>query len=94
MDYQVLFNIAFGCLSVVAGWFFKVLYDTIRSMEKEVNELEDNHEEDHREVIDKINDLALTLPEKYVSKSDFDNLIKMVHHRFDRLEEKLESFRK
>ena len=36
-----------------------------------------------------LNLLALSLPEKYVSKSDFDNLVKVVHHRFDRLEEKI-----
>jgi len=94
MDYQVLFNIAFGCLSVVAGWFFKVLYDQLRNVENEVNELEDNHESDHRNVTDRISNLALSLPEKYVSKNDFDNLVKVVHHRFDRLEEKLESLRR
>ena len=94
MDYQILFNIALGCLSVVAGWFFKVLYDQLRSVETEVNDLEDAHEEDHRHMVDKLNNLALSLPEKYVSKSDFDNLVKVVHHRFDRLEEKLDKLHK
>jgi len=94
MDYQVLFNIALGSLSVIAGWFFKVLYDQLRSIETEVNELEDAHEEDHRHMVDKLNNLALSLPEKYVSKSDFDNLVKVVHHRFDRLEEKLDKLQK
>tara|TARA_B100000700_G_C14360360_1_gene541237 strand:- start:10 stop:294 length:285 start_codon:yes stop_codon:yes gene_type:complete len=94
MDYQVLFNIAFGCLSVIAGWFFKVLYDQLRSIEVEVNDLEDSHESDHRDMTEKVNNLALSLPEKYVSKSDFDNLVKVVHHRFDRLEEKLDKLKK
>ena len=43
---------------------------------------------------DKVNDLALSLPEKYVNKGDFDNLVKVVHHRFDRLEEKLDFLKK
>jgi hypothetical protein len=94
MDYQVLFNLALGCLSVIAGWFFKVLYDRLRSIEVEVNDLEDNHESDHRNITDKINDLALSLPEKYVSKGDYDNLVRVVHHRFDRLEEKLDNLKK
>jgi len=38
--------------------------------------------------------LALSLPEKYVPRSDFDNLVKVVHHRFDRLEEKIDSLNK
>jgi len=94
MDYQILFNIAFTCLSIVAGWFFKVIYDQLRSVETEVNELEDAHEEDHRTMVDKLNNLALSLPEKYVPKSDFDNLVKVVHHRFDRLEEKLDNLKR
>ena len=94
MDYQVLFNIALGGISVIAGWFFKVLYDQLRSIESEVNELEDNHESDHREMTDRLNNLALSLPEKYVHKNDYDNLVKIVHHRFDRLEEKLDKLNK
>tara|TARA_Y100000004_G_C8705475_1_gene323539 strand:+ start:291 stop:575 length:285 start_codon:yes stop_codon:yes gene_type:complete len=93
MDYQLLINIGFGVLSTIAGWLFKVLYDQMRLIEKEVNELEDSHEEDHREVVEKINQLALTLPEKYVNKNDFENLVKVVHHRFDRLEEKLDNLK-
>ena len=90
MDYQLIVNIGFGIICTIAGWLFKVLYDQFRSIEKEVNDLEDSHEEDHREVIDKINNLALSLPEKYVNKGDYDNLVKIVHHRFDRLEEKID----
>ena len=93
MDYQLLINIGFGVLSMIAGWLFKVLYDQMRLIEKEVNELEDSQEEDHREVVEKINQLALTLPEKYVNKNDFENLVKVVHHRFDRLEEKLDNLK-
>jgi len=93
MDYQLLINIGFGVVCTIAGWLFKVLYDQMRLIEKEVNDLEDSQEEDHREVVEKINQLALTLPEKYVNKNDFENLVKVVHHRFDRLEEKLDNLK-
>ena len=89
MDMQLLFNIAIGILSTLAGWFFKVMYDQIRDIESEVNDMEDKHGVDHRLVTDKINNLALSLPEKYVNKEDFGNLVKVMHHRFDRLEEKI-----
>ena len=94
MDYQLLANICFGVLCSIAGWMFKVMYDQLRSVEAEVNALEDSHEDDHRHVVDKINNLALSLPEKYVSKGDFDNLVKVVHHRFDRLEQKIDNLNK
>ena len=90
MDMQLLFNIAIGVLSTLAGWFFKVMYDQIRDIESEVNDMEDKHDVDHRLVTDKINNLALSLPEKYVNKEGFGNLVKVMHHRFDRLEAKID----
>ena len=94
MDYQVIFNIGITVIGTLAGWLFKVAYDHIKDLQEELNDLDDKHDDDHRLMTDKLNDLALSLPEKYVNKSDFDNLVKVVHHRFDRLEEKLDSFKK
>ena len=94
MDYQVIFNIALGVIGTVAGWFFKLAHDKIKELESEINDVEENHEDDHREVIQRINDLALSLPDKYVNKNDFDNLAKVMHHRFDKLEEKIDSLKK
>ena len=94
MDYQVIFNIGITVIGTLAGWLFKVAYDHIKDLQEELNDLEDKHDDDPRLMTDKLNDLALSLPEKYVNKSDFDNLVKVVHHRFDRLEEKLDSFKK
>jgi len=93
MDTQLLVNILFGVLVTVAGWLFKVMYNQIRDMETEVNDVEDKHDSDHRLVTKQINDLALSLPEKYVNKEDFTNLVKVVHHRFDRLEEKIDELK-
>jgi len=83
----------FGVVGTAAGWLFKVMYNQIRDIETEVNEVEDKHDADHREVTDRINNLALSLPEKYVNKEDFSNLVKVVHHRFDRIEEKLDDIK-
>jgi len=94
MDYQVIFNIALGLIGTVGGWFFKAVYDKIRDLEEELDDLQGEHEEDHREVVQKINDLALSLPDKYVNKGDFENLAKTMHHRFDKLEEKIDSLKK
>ena len=94
MDYQVIFIIGITVIGTLAGWLFKVAYDHIKDLQEELNDLEDKHDDDHRLMTDKLNDLALSLPEKYVNKSDFDNLVIVVHHRFDRLEEKLDSFKK
>lgn len=93
MDAQLLLNVAFGVLCTVAGWIFKILYHQLRDIEAEVNDVEDKHDLDHRLVTKQINDLALSLPEKYVNKEDFSNLVKVMHHRFDRLEEKIDDIK-
>ena len=94
MDYQVIFNIALGLIGTLGGWFFKSVYDQIRNVEQEVEDVADHHERDHREVVQRINDLALSLPEKYASRGDFDTLSKTMHHRFDKLEEKIDALKK
>lgn len=91
MDYQVVFNIALTVIGTLAGWFFKVVYDQIKDIQDELNDIEDKHDDDHRLMTDKLNNLALSLPEKYVNKGDFDNLVKVMHHRFDKLEEKIDA---
>ena len=93
MDAQLIFNIVLGCASGLAGWLFKVLYDQLKEVQEEVNDLEDKHEDDHRLITEKLNNLALSLPDKYVNKGDFDNLVKVMHHRFDKLEEKLDTLK-
>ncbi|MBC8395176.1 MAG: hypothetical protein H8E05_00605 [Bacteroidetes bacterium] len=91
MDGQLLFNIVLGIATSLAGWFFKSILSRIREMQSEVNEVEDQHDQDHRLMTDRLNSLALSLPEKYVNKGDFDNLVNVMHHRFDKLEEKLDA---
>ena len=93
MDAQLLFNIVLGCASGLAGWLFKVIYDQLKEVQEEVNDLEDKHEDDHRLITEKLNNLALSLPDKYVNKGDFDNLVKVMQHRFDKLEEKLDTLK-
>ena len=94
MDGQLLFNIVLGVASSLAGWFFKSIHSQIKEIQYEVNELEDKHDQDHRLIMDRLNALALSLPEKYVNKGDFDNLAKVMHHRFDKLEEKLDALKR
>ena len=94
MDAQILFNIAIGVAGTLAGWFFKVVYDQLKEVQEEINDLEDKHDNDHRLMTDKVNDLALSLPEKYVNKGDFETLTKVMHHRFDKIEEKLDALKK
>jgi predicted nucleic acid-binding Zn-ribbon protein len=90
IDFQFFFNTIAGIFTFFLGIVIKSFWERIKETEKACEELERHHEKDLKEARAQLNHLALSLPEKYVSKGDFDNLVKTVHHRFDRLEEKID----
>ena len=90
MDYNVLVDIAVGVAALVAGWVFKIVLSQLDEMKKEHHQLVVKQTEDYRKMVDKHVSLALTLPEKYVSKSDFNQFAERMNQRFDRLEEKID----
>tara|TARA_B100000676_G_C17860593_1_gene723156 strand:- start:104 stop:394 length:291 start_codon:yes stop_codon:yes gene_type:complete len=94
VDYQFFLNVVIGIMTFFGGWILKTFWGRMNDLEEEQQELWENHNDDMKEQSRELNNLALSLPEKYVSKSDFDNLVKVVHHRFDRLEEKLDKMKK
>ena len=94
IDFQFFLNVVIGILTFFGGWILKTFWNRMNDLEEEQQELYEKQTEDMKEQSKELNLLALSLPEKYVSKSDFDNLVKVVHHRFDRLEEKLDKMKK
>jgi len=90
MDYQLLVDIAVGVAALVGGWVFKIVLAQLNEIKKEHNQLVVKQTEDYRKMVDKHVALALTLPEKYVNKSDFNQFAVRMNQRFDRLEEKID----
>ena len=93
MEYQVLVDIAVGVAAIVAGWIFKIVLAQLNEVKKEHSQLVIKQTEDYRKMVDKHVTLALTLPEKYVSKSDFNQFAERMNQRFDRLEEKIDDLK-
>ena len=90
IDLQYFLNVIIGLVTFFGGWVLKALWEKTSKNAENVDELWEHHEKDLKEARQRLNDLALSLPEKYVSKSDFQDLVKVVHHRFDRIEEKID----
>ena len=94
MDYQILVNIAVGVVTLMGGWVFKMLLGAINEIKSEHNQLMIKHHEDMEKITSKYTNLALQLPEKYVSKEDFKMFSERMNDRFDRLEEKIDNLKK
>ena len=94
MDYQILVNIAVGVVTLIGGWVFKMLLGHINEIKDEHNDLMKKHHDDIEKISSKYTELALSLPEKYVSKEDFKMFADRLNDRFDRLEEKIDNLKK
>ena len=94
MDYQILVNIAVGVVTLMGGWVFKMILGHVNEIKDEHNQLMKKHHEDVDLLKDKYTQLALSLPEKYVSKEDFKMFSDRMNDRFDRLEEKIDNLKK
>ena len=93
MDYQILVNVAVGVVTLMGGWVFKMLLGHVNEIKDEHNDLMKKHHEDVEKITSKYTDLALSLPEKYVSKEDFKMFSERMNDRFDRLEEKIDNLK-
>jgi len=94
MDSQLLLNIAFGLVSFLGGWVFKMVWSRITGLDEDLWELQKHHEEDLKVVRKEMAQLALSLPEKYVAKADLDKLEDFINERFNKLEQKLDQINK
>ena len=63
------------------------------SLDNDIEKLQKHHEDDLKEVRRHMSDLALSLPEKYVSKQDLDKLEDFINERFNKLELKLDEIK-
>lgn len=93
LDWQLAANLSFGLISFFGGWMMKIIFSFMSKIQSDYKELSSQSQSDYKDLSKELTSLALSMPEKYVPKNDFDNLVKIVHSRFDKLEEKLDSFR-
>ena len=94
MDSQLIFNAVFGVISFLGGWVFKLVWSKMTNIDDDLEDLQKHHEEDLKQVRREMSDLALSLPEKYVSKQDLNKLEDFINERFNKLEDKIDQINK
>ena len=94
MDSQFVFNAIFGVVALLGGWIFKMVWSRMTNLDDDIEKLQKHHEDDLKEVRKDMSELALSLPEKYVSKQDLDKLEDFINERFNKLEHKIDQLNK
>ena len=94
MESQLIFNAVFGLVSFLGGWVFKMIWSRMTRLDDDIENLQKHHETDLKEVRKQMSELALSLPEKYVSKQDLDKLEDFINERFNKLEHKIDQINK
>jgi triacylglycerol esterase/lipase EstA (alpha/beta hydrolase family) len=80
MAFQDLFNTAMGALMLLAGWFLRVVWDSVKQLQAE-----------DRELADKVSRIEVLVAGEYVKKDDFDRLMMRMFDKLDAIERKIDS---
>lgn len=101
MELQTLVNISVAIITLMGGWVFKMILGHINEIKKEHGDLMNRHLNDmdketdrNAAILERHNQLALSLPDKYVSKDDFKMFSERMNDRFDRIEEKIDNLKR
>lgn len=79
MDFQVLFNMAVGAVAILAGWFIRVIWDSLNELKKQ-----------DRDLADKVARIEVLVAGEYVRKEDFERTIERLFDKLDHIEMKID----
>ena len=94
ISFQLFVNVVFTLITFLGGWVLKVVFSGIKELKDEMEVLRDGRREDYRELSERMHNVALSMPEKFVSKDDFNTFSERMIDRFDRLDEKIDGLAK
>ena len=94
VSFQLFVNVIFTLITFLGGWVLKVVFSGIKDIKDEMEDLRDGRREDYRELSERLHGVALSMPEKFVSKDDFNTFSERMIDRFDRIDEKLDNLGK
>jgi hypothetical protein len=82
MDINNFIDMAFGVAVLFVGWTMNRLFYNIDELWKK-----------HDEVTSRVTKMAIEIPKEYVTKSDLNRAIEIIHERFDKLEDKIDALK-
>ncbi len=80
MEFQDLFNASMGALLLLMGWFLRIMWDSLKSLQQQ-----------DRELAEKVSKIEVLVAGEYVKKEDFDRVIERLFDKLDHIELKIDS---
>ena len=80
MELQVLFNVAMGFIMTLFGWFLRVSWDALNTLQQQ-----------DRELADKVARIEVLVAGEYVKKEDFERVIERLFDKLDHIEIKIDN---
>ena len=80
VDFQVLFNLAMGFVMAIFGWFLRISWESLTSLQKQDQNL-----------ADKVARIEVLVAGEYVKKDEFDRAIERLFDKLDHIEMKIDS---
>ena len=93
MEAQYLIDIILGSVVFLGGWILKVLTTNLNKLRDDQADMSNRCRDDYRQLSERLHEVALDLPEKYVAKQDLNNLIEFINERFNKLETKIDDLK-
>ena len=90
VSFQLFANIVFGVVTFLGGWVLKIVFSGVKELKDDIEALNEGRRNDYRELSERLHHVALSMPEKFVSKDDFNTFSERMLDRFDRIDEKLD----
>jgi len=94
METQFFIDIVFVLVVFLGGLLFKVMFSTMNRQKDDHDKISERQRDDYRKLSDDTTKLALSLPDKYVTRQDFLKLSEQIGDRFDKLEDKIDGLNK
>jgi len=89
-NWQTTVNIFFGVITFVAGWLLRIIFGLFTKLQDDYKNMNEKLIEKQMKTQDDLVALALSIPEKYLRKDDFQIFVDRMDERFDKIEEKLD----
>lgn len=78
VDYQMLFNLLVGIVGILFGWILNTLWSELRKLQAADDKL-----------ADKVNNIEVIVAGSYVKRDELAVAMRDLHHKLDRIEERL-----